>query len=80
MKQKLKTLGVYSSMEERRTQSDPTPVVEDDDTESVASVKTRDVYPWNWNIEMPRIDLQVTIPGWLILLGAALFFRGPKAC
>ena len=67
-------------MEERKAQSDPTPVEYEDDTESVASVsiKTRELYPWNWNIEMPRIE--VTIPGWVILLGAVLFFRGPSTC
>ena len=68
-------------MEERRACSDPTPV-KDDDTESVASVsiKTRELYPWNWNVEMPRIDMQVTVPGWFIFLCTLLLFRGPKEC
>jgi hypothetical protein len=70
-------------MEERKALSDPTPVVHDEDTESVAStaesVKTRDVYPWNWNIQLPHVDVHVRFPGWFILLCAALFFHGPKA-
>lgn len=76
MKQKLKTLDVLTLT--MKAHSDPTPVMHTDDTESVASasVKTRDL--WNWHL--PEVNFQVTIPGWVILLGAALFFHGPKEC
>ena len=67
-------------MEERKAQSDPTPVMYEEE-ESVAStaesVKTRDL--WNWHLPNVYID-HVTIPGWVILLGAVLFFRGPSTC
>ena len=84
MKQKLKTLGVYSLMDDRKAQSDPSPVVHDEDTESVAStaesVKTRELYPWNWNIDMPRVDVSVRFPGWFIILCTLFLFHGPRQC
>ena len=65
-------------MENRKACSDPTPVEHEESVAStMESVKTFDL--WNWRLPNLYID-HVTIPGWVILLAAALFFRGPKAC
>ena len=70
-------------MEARKAHSDPGQGA-DDDAESVCSttstVQTKDIFPWNWNVNMPRFAISVSVPGWFIVLCTVLLFRGPKEC
>ena len=72
-------------MEPRQAFSDPGPAVADADADaesvcSADSVKTKDIFPWNWNVNLPRFALSVSVPGWFIVLCTVLLFRGPKEC
>lgn len=57
-----------------------------DTTEEVESVhddddvKTVDLFPWRWNIEMPHVTVHASIPGWFLILVFVLFARGPVSC
>lgn len=51
-------------------------VVDDDDDD----VKTVDLFPWRWNLEMPYVKIQASLPGWFLVLVFVLFARGPESC
>lgn len=51
--------------------------VHDDDDDDV---KTVDLFPWRWNIEMPRLSVHASFPGWFLVLVFVLFARGPVSC
>jgi hypothetical protein len=63
------------SIFESEPRPEPEPETEPDD-----DVKTVDLFPWNWRINMPWLTVNASLPGWFLILVFVCFARGPERC